>query len=117
MQSGSRQCRAGEAHLVDIWSEGSAQSFAISSSPSRAVVGSRRGSILVMVPSFTFVVGFLFGAQQAPTGAISDQLKAHLVQGCECTSHGFGFDVLIRRDIICKRALSLSFDGNYMLAF
>jgi hypothetical protein len=70
-----------------------------------------------MVPSFTFVVGFLFGAQQAPTGAVSDQLNAHLVQGREFTNHGFGFDVLIGRDNDCKGALSLSFNGNYMLSF
>jgi hypothetical protein len=69
------------------------------------------------VDQFTFVVGFLFGAQQAPTGAVSGQLYPNLVQGCEFTSHGFGFDVLIGRDIICKGALSLSFDGHFVLAF
>jgi hypothetical protein len=69
------------------------------------------------VDQYTFVVGFIFGAQQAPTGAVSGQLTPHLVQGCEFTSHGFGFDVLIGRDIICKGALSLSFDGHYTLSF
>jgi hypothetical protein len=69
------------------------------------------------VDQYTFVVGFLFGAQQAPTGAISGQLYAHLVQGCEFTSHGFGFDVLIGRDILCKGTLSVSFDGHYVLSF
>jgi hypothetical protein len=67
--------------------------------------------------SYTFVVGFIFGAQQAPTGAVSGQLIPHLVQGCEFTSHGFGFDLLIGRDILCKGALSLSFDGHYTLSF
>jgi hypothetical protein len=70
-----------------------------------------------IVDQYTFLVGFLFGAQQAPTGAISGQLNAHLVQGCEFTSHGFGFDVLIGRDILCKGTLSLSFDGHYLLCF
>jgi hypothetical protein len=70
-----------------------------------------------VVDQYTFVVGLLFGAQQAPTGAISGQLQAHLVQGCEFTSHGFGFDVLIGRDILCKGILSISFDGHYTLSF
>jgi hypothetical protein len=69
-----------------------------------------------VVDQYTFVVGFIFGAQQAPSGAVSGQLNAHLVQGCEFTSHGFGFDVLIGRDILCKGALSLSFDGHYVLS-
>jgi hypothetical protein len=69
------------------------------------------------VDQFTFVVGFLFGAQQTPTGAIAGELGAHLVQGCEFMSHGFGFDVLIGRDILCKGTMTLSFDGHYVLAF
>jgi hypothetical protein len=69
------------------------------------------------VDQYTFVVGFIFGAQQAPTGVVSGQLTPHLVQGCEFTSHGFGFDVLIGRDIIGKCALSLSFDGHYSFRF
>ena len=70
-----------------------------------------------VVDQYSFVVGFLFGQQQAPTGAISAHLHAYLVQGCEFTSHGFGFDVLIGRDILCKGTLSLSFDGHYVLSF
>jgi hypothetical protein len=69
------------------------------------------------VDQFTFAVAFLFGAQQTPTGAISGQLSMHLVQGCEFMSHGFGFDVLIGRDILCKGILTLSFDGHYLLCF
>jgi hypothetical protein len=69
------------------------------------------------VDQYTFVVGFMFAAQQSPTGAISGQLFAHLVQGCEFMSQGFGFDVLIGRDILCKGTLSLSFDGHYVLSF
>jgi hypothetical protein len=69
------------------------------------------------VDQYTFVVGFMFAAQQSPTGAISGQLAAHLVQGCEFMSHGFGFDVLIGRDILCKGILSISFDGHYALSF
>jgi hypothetical protein len=69
------------------------------------------------VDQFTFVVAFLFQAQQSPTGAISGHLNMHLVQGCEFMSHGFGFDVLIGRDILCKGTLTLSFDGHYILSF
>lgn len=69
------------------------------------------------VDQYTFLVGFLFNAQQAPSGAFSGQLNANLVQGCEFTNHGFGFDVLIGRDILCKGILTLSFDGHYSLAF
>jgi hypothetical protein len=47
----------------------------------------------------------------------SGQLSMHLVQGCEFMSHGFGFDVLIGRDILCKGILTLSFDGHYLLCF
>ena len=70
-----------------------------------------------LVDQYTFVVAFIFGAQQMPTGAISGQLNFHLVQGCEFVHHGFGFDVLIGRDILCKGTLSLSFDGHYVLSF
>jgi Aspartyl protease len=69
------------------------------------------------VDQYTFLVAFLFGAQQTPTGQISGQLGVNLVQGCEFMHHGFGFDVLIGRDILCKGSLSLSFDGHYVLSF
>jgi hypothetical protein len=69
------------------------------------------------VDQYTFVVGFIFGARQTPAGLVSGQLNAHLVQGCEFQSHGFGFDILIGRDILCKGSLSLSFDGHYLLCF
>ena len=68
------------------------------------------------VDQYTFLVGFLFG-QQGPTGMISGPVNVHLVQGCEFINHGFGFDVLIGRDILCKGALHMSFDGHYTLAF
>jgi hypothetical protein len=63
------------------------------------------------VDQFTFGVGVIFGAQQSPTGTFSGHLNLHLVQGCEFTHHGFGFDVLMGRDILCKGAFSMSFDG------
>lgn len=69
------------------------------------------------VNQYTFGVGFLFGAQQNPTGTFSGHLGLHLVQGCEFTNHGFGFDVLLGRDIICKGSLHLSFNGQFTLAF
>lgn len=68
------------------------------------------------VDQYTFFVGFIFGAQQTPSGAISGQLDARLVQGCEFSNHGFGFDVLVGRDILCKGTLSFSFDGHYVLS-
>jgi hypothetical protein len=69
------------------------------------------------VDQFSFLVGFVFAATQNPTGTFSGQLNLHLVQGCEFMSHGFGFDVLIGRDILCKGTLTLSFDGHYTLSF
>jgi hypothetical protein len=44
-------------------------------------------------------------------------LSSHLVQGCEFANHGFGFDLLLGRDVLCKGALMLSSDGHYTLAF
>ena len=70
-----------------------------------------------IVDQYTFLVGFVFAAQQNPGGSISGQLSLQLVQGCEFVNHGFGFDVLIGRDILCKGAFSLSFDGHYSLCF
>jgi hypothetical protein len=68
------------------------------------------------VDQFTFGVGFVFGAQQSPTGAFSGHLHLHMVQGCEFTHHGFGFDVLVGRDILCKGVFSMSFDGHFILS-
>jgi hypothetical protein len=59
------------------------------------------------VDQYTFVVGFMFGVQQTPTGAFSGQISTHSVQGCEFVSHGFGFDVLIGRDICAKEVSHL----------
>ena len=69
------------------------------------------------VDQYTFGVGFIIGAQQNPGGTISGNISVHLVQGCEFTNHGFGFDVLLGRDIICKGGLALTFDGHWHLAF
>jgi hypothetical protein len=68
------------------------------------------------VDQYTFGVGLVFGATQAPTGAFTGQLNLHMVQGCEFTHHGFGFDVLVGRDILCKGAFSMSFDGHFILS-
>jgi Aspartyl protease len=68
------------------------------------------------VDQYTFGVVLVFGAQQTPSGAFSGQLNLHLVQGCEFTHHGFGFDVLIGRDILCKGSFSMSFDGHFILS-
>jgi hypothetical protein len=90
------------------------QTVGLQPSGKTSMSGSTGASV---VDQYSFVVGFLFGQQQTPSGAISGQLHGHLVQGCEFTSHGFGFDVLIGRDILCKGTLSLSFDGHYVLSF
>ncbi|MCH8238631.1 MAG: aspartyl protease family protein [Proteobacteria bacterium] len=68
------------------------------------------------VDQFTFSVGFMFGAQQLPSGKISGALHIHLVNGCKFEDHGFGFDVLLGRDIICKGSFSMSFDGHFILS-
>ena len=68
------------------------------------------------VDQYTFGVGLIFGAQQTATGAFNGQLNLHMVQGCEFTHHGFGFDVLIGRDILCKGCFSMSFDGHFILS-
>jgi len=69
------------------------------------------------VDQYSFCVVFMFGLQQTPTGQFTGQVNVRLVQGCEFTSHGFGFDVLIGRDILCQGALMLSFDGHYTISF
>lgn len=69
------------------------------------------------VDQYTFGVGFIIGAQQTPTGGVTGSLNLHMVQGCEFTNHGFGFDVLLGRDVICKGGFSLTFDGHWALAF
>lgn len=68
------------------------------------------------VDQYTFGVAFLIGAQQGPSGIISGSLNIHLVQGCEFTNHGFGFDILLGRDIICKGGLVMTFDGHFSFA-
>jgi hypothetical protein len=90
------------------------QAIGLTPSGKTSMVGSTGAST---VDQYTFLVGFLFGAQQTATGAYTGQLNAHLVQGCEFQAHGFGFDVLIGRDILCKGTMSLSFDGHYVLTF
>jgi len=69
------------------------------------------------VDQHTFGVGFVYGAQQNPTGTFTGGLTLHLVQGCVFMNHGFGFDILLGRDILCKGTLSLSFDGHYVISF
>ena len=66
-----------------------------------------------------FLCGGLYvrGSAETSTGASAGELNAHLVQGCEFVSHGFGFDVLIGRDILCKGSFTLTFDGHFTLAF
>ncbi|HXW27230.1 MAG TPA: aspartyl protease family protein [Xanthobacteraceae bacterium] len=69
------------------------------------------------VDQFSFLVVFFVNPQQLPTGQVTGQAQVNLVQGCEFASHGFGFDVLIGRDILCKGALSFSYDGHFVLSF
>lgn len=109
----------GEAHLVDIWSRRGAFSPVLrhlvlafqSLRWIEALLDPCHGAELYVCRRVSL------WSQLAPIGAVSDQFYAHLVQGCEFTSHGFGFDVLIGRDIVRKGVLSLSSDGNYMLSF
>jgi Aspartyl protease len=68
------------------------------------------------VNQYAFGVGFLFNARQEATGALSGSINMQLVNGCEFADHGFGFDVLLGRDIICKGSFTLSFDGHWLLS-
>lgn len=70
-----------------------------------------------VVDQYTFILGFLFGAQQTATGGVSGTLQSHVIQGCEFKNHGFGFDVLVGRDILCRGVLNMSFDGHFTLSF
>ncbi len=58
-----------------------------------------------------------FGRDPDLGGTVSGNLNMRLVQGSEFTNHGFGFDVLLGRDVICKGGPSLTFDGHWHLAF
>lgn len=69
------------------------------------------------VDQYTFVVAFMLNPTQDPSGHLSGSLASHIVQGCEFANHGFGFDVLLGRDILCKGVFSLSGDGHYLLCF
>lgn len=69
------------------------------------------------VNQYAFVVGLMWGTQQNPTGTFNGNMASHVVQGCEFTNHGFGFEVLLGRDIICKGVLTMSFDGHFVFAF
>lgn len=68
------------------------------------------------VDKYNFCLGFMFDAIQEPTGVMSGALQLHLIDGCEFSNHGFGFDILIGRDILCKGAFSMSFDGHFVLS-
>ena len=69
------------------------------------------------VDQYTFGVGFIIGAQQNPSGYVTGNINVHWVQGCEFANHGFGFDVLLGRDVICQGGFALTFDGHWHLAF
>jgi hypothetical protein len=69
------------------------------------------------VDQYTFAVGFIYGAQMNPSGTMNGAMSMKLVQGCEFTNHGFGFDVLIGRDILCSGHFSMSYDGHWLMSF
>jgi hypothetical protein len=67
--------------------------------------------------TYQFQVVFAFPQSQLPSGAIQTGLMAHLVMGIEfIPPAGGSFDVLLGRDIICKGAFSMSFDGHAILS-
>lgn len=69
------------------------------------------------VDQYNFCVGFISDAVQQPSGIMSGALQLHWVEGCEFSNHGFGFDVLLGRDILCRGVFSISFDGHFVLSF
>ena len=68
------------------------------------------------VDQYGFGVGFVFNAKQNPSGTFTGDLNFRPVQGCVFDNHGFGFEVLLGRDILCSGAFTLSFDGHYILS-
>lgn len=68
------------------------------------------------VDQFAFGVGFLLNPVAEPTGQVSGGLVMHKVQGSLFHGGAGAFDVLLGRDIICKGALHMSFDGHFTLS-
>jgi hypothetical protein len=71
------------------------------------------------VDQFTFVVGVISARKEEATGAVSGRAAGlFLANGLEFVNDGAStFDVLLGRDVLCKGAFSLSFDGHFVLSF
>ena len=68
-----------------------------------------------IVNQYQFQVALVFPQSQAATGLVSANAMAIFVTGVEFDFPG-GFDVLLGRDVICRGALHISFDGHGILA-
>ncbi|MBI4082743.1 MAG: aspartyl protease family protein [Candidatus Lambdaproteobacteria bacterium] len=67
--------------------------------------------------TYHFGVGFLLNPVQQPSGLMAGNLSVMELDGMEFSYEGTGFDVLLGRDVLCKGAFSLSFDGHFILSF
>ena len=68
------------------------------------------------VDQYSFSLGFLLSPTAHPDGSLSGPIIVRSVQGLEFNKGVASFDVLLGRDIICSGALSLSFDGHFLLS-
>jgi len=68
------------------------------------------------VDQFSFAVGFIFPRNQDASGSVDLDMNVQPVQGLRFHKGIGDFDVLLGRDIICRGAFSLSFDGHFILS-
>ena len=66
------------------------------------------------VDQFAFGVGFILPNAQEPT---MGGLLVKQVSGCLFENNEAAIDVLLGRDVICRGAFHLSFDGHFTLSF
>jgi predicted aspartyl protease len=69
-----------------------------------------------IVDQYAFGVGFMLNSRQTPTGEVQADLSIASVQGCVFHNGSVAFDILLGRDIICRGAFVLSFDGHFTLS-
>jgi len=66
--------------------------------------------------SYQFQLGLVFPQSQAPTGTVVADVSMFQINGIEFKPTGGGFDVLLGRDVLCRGAFSMSFDGHAILS-
>ncbi len=65
---------------------------------------------------FQFEVGLVFPQVPLATGMMQANLAAFPASGTEFVNRGCAFDVLLGRDVLCRGAFSMSFDGHAILS-